>query len=97
MELKTPTQFYNMVIGRSFDTDKAYGAQCWDLFDFFCEIIGFTGSRYCGNTGYAGDLWVLRDVSGYEYYTAFDYIYDPADFREGDWVFWPQHVAMFYE
>lgn len=93
----TPKQWYEQTIGKSFDTDGAYGAQCWDYFDAFCRKIGFSGSRYCGNTGYVGDLWILRDVSGYDYSTAFDYIYDPAQFQTGDWVFWEKHVAMYYE
>ena len=92
-----PKQWYEQTIGKSIDTDGAYGPQCWDYFDYFCRRIGFKGSRQCASTGYAGDLWMLRDADGYNYSTAFDYITNPAEFITGDWVFWPQHVAMFYE
>lgn len=96
----TPTQWVNSTLGKAIDTDgyptnQKY--QCWDYFDYFCRKIGFTGSRYCGNTGYAGDIWTLRDLENYHYYTDFDYIYDPNEFRDGDWIFWPQHVAIFME
>ena len=91
-----PRQWYEQTIGKSYDTDGAYGAQCWDYFDYFCRRIGFTGSRKCASTGYAGDLWLLRDTSGYNYSTAFDYIYNPGDFKDGDWIFWDKHVAMYY-
>jgi len=94
---RTPRQWYEMTIGKSYDTNHAYGQQCWDYFDFFNRCIGFTGSRYCSVTKMAGDLWMLRDSADYHYYTAYDYITNPADFKTGDWVFWPQHVAMYYE
>ena len=91
-----PRQWYEQTIGKSYDTDGAYGAQCWDYFDYFCRRIGFTGSRKCASTGYAGDLWLLRDADGYNYSSAFDYIYNPGDFKDGDWIFWDKHVAMYY-
>ncbi len=94
----TPKQWVDATLGKSIDTDnypRSNPYQCWDDFDFFCRKIGFDGSRYCGNTGYVGDLWFLRDVENYHYYTMFDYIYNPADFKDGDWVFWEKHVAMF--
>jgi len=97
---RTPKQFRDMTIGKSYDTDsypRSNPYQCWDLFDYFCRLIGFDGSRKCANTNLAGDLWALRDAAGYDYRRAFDYVYDPAEFRTGDWIFWPQHVAMFYE
>lgn len=97
----TPKDFYTKTIGKKIDTDSyppKNPFQCWDLFDYFCRLIGFDGSRYCGSTGYVCDLWLLRDTDGYHYYTAFEYITDPKDFKTGDWVFWSQgHVAMYYE
>lgn len=93
-----PRSWYEQTIGKAIDTDsypKTNPFQCWDYFDSFCRKIGFTGSRKCASTGYVGDLWMLRDADGYNYSTMFEYIYNPADFRDGDWVFWSQHVAMF--
>lgn len=94
----TPKQWIDSTLGKAIDTDgypNSQPYQCWDYFDYFCRKIGFDGSRYCANTGYVGDLWLLRDADGYHYYTDFDYIYDPSEFRDGDWVFWSQHVAIF--
>ena len=95
----TPKEWHDATIGRQFDTDsypRSNPYQCWDYFDVFCRQIGFDGSRYCGSTGYVGDLWMLRDADGYHYYTAFDYITDPSELTDGDWVFWEKHVAMYY-
>ena len=94
----TPKSYYDETIGKQIDTDnypRNNPFQCWDYFDYFCRKVGFTGSRYCASTGYVGDLWLLRDAKGYEYYRDFDYITDPAQFQDGDWIFWSQHVAMF--
>lgn len=93
-----PRSWYEATIGKSIDTDgypRSNPFQCWDYFDAFCRKIGFTGSRHCSATGYVGDLWMLRDADGYNYSTMFEYIYNPADFKDGDWVFWDKHVAMF--
>ena len=93
-----PKQWVDATLGKYIDTDnypRENPYQCWDYFDFFCRKIGFTGSRKCANTGYVGDLWILRDVEGYHYYTDFDYITDPKKFEDGDWVFWEKHVALF--
>lgn len=96
----TPKKYYDDTIGKQIDTDnypRSNPYQCWDYFDYFCRKVGFTGSRHCASTGYVGDLWFLRDAEGYHYYTDFDYITDPAKFQDGDWIFWKQHVAMYYQ
>lgn len=96
----TPKSWFDRVIGKQIDTDnfpRSNPFQCWDSFDAFCRLIGFDGSRKCAATQYVGDLWLLRDKAGYDYSRAFDYVTDPANFRDGDWIFWPQHVAMYYQ
>lgn len=96
----TPKSWYQDTIGKTIDTDnypRNNPFQCWDYFDYFCRVIGFTGSRYCASTGYVGDMWLLRDAEGYNYSTAFDYITDPIEFKTGDWFFTKTHVAMYYE
>ena len=98
--MMTPKEWRDATIGRKFDTDnypRTNPYQCWDYFDVFCRQINFTGSRYCALTKYVGDLWKLRDDPSYHYYTDFDYITDPSQLRDGDWIFWEQHVAMFYK
>jgi hypothetical protein len=95
----TPKSYYDETIGKSIDTDnypRSNKYQCWDYFDNFCRKVDFEGSRYCASTGYVGDLWLLRDAQGYEYSRDFEYITDPVQFRDGDWIFWKSHVAMYY-
>lgn len=87
--------FYNATINKSFNTDNAYGAQCWDLFDYFCNQEGLPISRYCKNTGWVSDLWYLRDAYGYSEY--FEYITNPDELRQGDWCIWASpHIAMYW-
>ena len=98
MSLFTPQQWYADTIGKQIDTDnypRENPYQCWDYFDYFCRKIGFTGSRYCAMTKMAGDLWLLRDAAGYEYSREFEYITD-GELKDGDWIFWKQHVAFFF-
>ena len=100
------TQWYDMVIGKQIDMDnypRANPFQCWDLFDFFCVKIGFKGSRKCALTNYVCDLWRLKDESGYNYSSVFEYI-NPVNLKKGDWLFWDAgsscpygHVGMLWE
>lgn len=77
------------------NTDGAYGAQCWDLFDKFCQDYDIKVSRYCAITGYVSDLFYLFDDYGYSAY--FDKI-NAEDVQVGDWCFWDygnmKHVAL---
>lgn len=98
----TPKDWYSQTIGKSYNTDGAYGAQCWDYFDYFCRMIGCTASRYCANTGYVSDLWELKDKYGYSKW--FEYI-APDKVQTGDWLIWKRgskpcpksHVGMLYD
>ena len=106
MNCFTMMEWYAMVIGKHIDTDnfpRTNPYQCWDLFDYFCRLIGFAGSRYCALTKYVCDLWKLKNEKGYEYSTAFEYI-SPADVKKGDWLIWDSgsscpfgHVGMLWE
>ena len=97
----TPKQYRDEVIGKTFDEDHAYGAQCWDLFENFIKRFNLGVSAYCSITKLACDLWVLRDK--YNYSAVFDYIYDPKDLKDGDWCIWNRgskshpssHIAMY--
>lgn len=77
------------------NTDNAYGAQCWDLFDKFCQDYNIDVSRYCAITGYVPDLFYLFDEYGYSAY--FDKI-NVENLQVGDWCFWDygnmKHVAL---
>ncbi len=77
------------------NTDGAYGSQCWDLFDKFCQDYNIDVSRYCSITGYVPDLFYLFDDYGYDVY--FDKI-NVEDLQVGDWCFWDygnmKHVAL---
>ena len=98
----TPIQWKNKTLGKSYDTDKAYGPQCWDFFSFFNQDNNIPVSCYCSITGYVCDLWMLRETYGYSQY--YDYIYEPQDLRDGDWVIWNKgssshpssHIAMYF-
>lgn len=90
----TPQEWYNKTIGKSYNTDGAYGYQCWDYFDYFKKELKLSKfSTYCALTGYAGDIWKLRNTNGAANY--FDFI-SPNNIKEGDWLFWNKHVAFYY-
>lgn len=90
----SPQGFYKATYGKSIDVDGAYGAQCWDLFAFFCQKEKLAVNTYCNLTGYAGDLYKERYSKGYEHYFEFFY---PKHAKRGDWIFWDQHVAMVWD
>lgn len=98
----TPFEWRSETLGKSYNTDSAYGFQCWDYFDAFIRYFKLNVSTYCALTGYVCDLWRLKDKYGYAKY--FDFITDPAQLRNGDWVFFDRgsashnqsHVCMFF-
>lgn len=94
MFYKNPQAFNTATLGKSIDVDGAYGAQCWDLFAFFCQKEKLAVNTYCNLTGYAGDLYKERYSKGYDHY--FDFFY-PKNAKRGDWIFWDQHVAMVWD
>ena len=91
---KNPQSFNTATLGKSIDVDGAYGAQCWDLFAFFCQKEGLNVNTYCSLTGYAGDLYKKRYEKNYDKYFEFFY---PHHAVRGDWIFWDQHVAMVWD
>ena len=98
---KTPHQYYLEVIGKAFDEDGSYGAQCVDGFKHFCRTqIGVTLGSICYPTGYATSIWDNYEELGLDKY--FDKV--PANAMvDGDWAIWQMnsrscpysHVAMF--
>lgn len=93
-----PSKFYNDTIGKNIDIDGFYGAQCWDLFAYYCreeQIPIFN----CTITGYVIDIWTSRGTNDLLLY--FDEI-SLSNIEEGDWVIWGEssdtpntHIAMF--
>jgi len=91
----TPKSWYEKTIGKSYDVDGYYKAQCWDYFAKFCQEEKLVKmNTHCSITGFAGDIWKLRFVNGASNY--FTFITNINDLRDGDWCFWNQHVAMYY-
>lgn len=103
--MPTPHEYYLQVIGKAFDEDGSYGAQCVDGFKHFCRTqLGLNLSSICygGNpTGYAYRIWYNFEELGLGNY--FDKV--PANqMVDGDWAIWNygatpscpySHVAMF--
>lgn len=91
---ETPQAFKNYTIGKCWNTDGSYGAQCWDLGDLFWQ--NYTGRRLstCG-TGAARGIWDCKDYnSGSE----FELITDKNALQTGDWIIFNSgrygHVGM---
>lgn len=91
-------EFYLDVNGKKIDIDGYYGAQCWDLFAYFCDK--YIGKHFnCYTTGYVRDLWNDRKTNGILEH--FEEVTHPYDLKDGDWVIldgvsYPySHVAMF--
>ena len=60
---KTYKQFKSEVLGRAFDVDGYYGAQCWDGMAYYEKWLGYPVT----NTdihGYACDIWESRKTNG---------------------------------
>lgn len=94
--MKTADEFIKAQTGKGVDVDGAYGAQCWDLFAYFCKQAGYPVFR-CTSSGYVKDLWNNRNASGILKY--FDVVSTP---QKGDWFIWGEcnvaptsHIAMF--
>lgn len=55
--------FYNTHLGRAYDVDGYYGAQCWDGYAEYCRYLGVPWAN-CTATGYVRDLWEQRHSNG---------------------------------
>lgn len=56
-------EFKNMVLGRGFDMDGAYGNQCWDGYAKYCQYLGYPAC-YCTTSGYVKDIANNRRSNG---------------------------------
>lgn len=90
--------FYADRINKGVDVDGAYGAQCWDLFAYFCKLAGYPIIN-CTASGYAKDIANQKATNGL--LKNFVEVSQSA-MQDGDWVIWGissatpySHVAMF--
>lgn len=97
----TPKQFYEKYLGKGIDYDKSYGVQCVDGFKLVCHELGIPVKPTPNN--WADGYFIYRNQLNYNRY--FEYIYDPKQFKNGDWVIWRRgskshpssHIAMYYQ
>ena len=93
---KSYQEFKNMVLGKAFDVDGAYSAQCWDGYAYYMQYLGLKPA-WCTTTGYAQDIYTNMDSNGMK--TQTDLV---TSLQPGDIVVFPRnsvtplsHVAIF--
>lgn len=59
----TPQNFRDEVIGKKFDIDGYYGAQCWDGYAYYMKKLGYAYAN-CITSGYVKDIWNNRANNG---------------------------------
>lgn len=93
---KTATEFKNYTLGKCWNTDGAYGGQCWDLGDLFWQNYTKNGRNLstCG-TGAAKGIWNCKE---YNAGTEFNLVTSAKKLQLGDWVIFDGgkygHVGM---
>ena len=84
---KTYEQFKNEVLGKGFDIDGFFPNECWDGAMYYSRWLGYPVFN-CTITGYAQDIWTLRNSSGILNY------YDETELLEpGDIVVFKKHAS----
>lgn len=90
----SPTIFKDYTLGGCWNTDGAYGSQCWDLADLFWQNYAGRIFSTCG-TGAAKGSWNCKE---YNAGSEFELIYDPTVIQAGDWLIFGSgkygHVGM---
>ena len=89
--------FYNTHLGRAYDVDGYYGAQCWDGYAEYCRYLGVPWSN-CTATRYVRDLWEQRHTNG-----ILNYFTEVSVMKPGDVAIFKvcgvtpsSHVAIFH-
>lgn len=90
-------QFKNQVLGKAYDLDGYYGAQCWDGAMYYLERLGYK-RIHCGVSGYVKDIWNQRKTNGILNYCNEVSVMQKGDiavFKEfGGWTPY-SHIAIF--
>lgn len=93
---KSYQEFKNMVLGKAFDVDGWYSAQCWDGYAYYMQYLGLKPA-WCTTTGYVQDIYTNMDSNGMK--EQCDLVYN---LQAGDIVVFPvnsvtplSHVAIF--
>ena len=93
---KSYQEFKNMVLGKAFDVDGWYSAQCWDGYAYYMQYLGYKPA-WCTTTGYVQDIYTNMDSNGMK--TQCDLV---TRLQPGDIVVFPvcsttplSHVAIF--
>lgn len=93
---KSYQEFKNMVIGKAFDVDGWYSAQCWDGYAYYMQYLGLKPA-WCTTTGYVQDIYTNMNSNGMTQQC--DLVYE---LQPGDIVVFPRnsvtplsHVAIF--
>ena len=93
---KSYQEFKNMVLGKAFDVDGWYGAQCWDGYAYYMQYLALKPA-WCTSTGYVQDIYTNMEHNGMK--EQCDLVYN---LQAGDIVVFPRnsvtplsHVAIF--
>ena len=91
---ETPQAFKDYTYGSCWNTDSAWGAQCWDLADLYFQNYAGRNFSTCG-TGAAKGAWNCKEKNAGD---EFELIYNPNDLQTGDWIIFSSgkygHVGM---
>ena len=75
---KSYQEFKNMVLGKAYDVDGAYSAQCWDGYAYYMQYLGLKPA-WCTSTGYAQDIYTNMDTNGMKEQLDLVYNLQPGD------------------
>lgn len=91
---KTATAFKNYTIGSCWNTDGAYGGQCWDLGDLFWQNYASRRLSTCG-TGAAKGIWNCKEQNAGG---DFVLVTNAKKLQTGDWIIFGNgvygHIGM---
>ena len=93
---KSYQEFKNLVLGKAFDVDGWYSAQCWDGYAYYMQYLGLKPA-WCTSTGYVQDIYTNMNSNGMK--EQCDLVYN---LQAGDIVVFPvssvtplSHIAIF--